>query len=81
MPNQKDRKKKAGGNKGKKTERMRKALEERKARAAPPKKSRTASKYYSTIDKPQELKRFVPGGADDKYTKGSRARGARGGAR
>lgn len=77
MPNQKERKKKAGGNKSKKTQRMRSALEERKARAGPAKKSRTAAKHYSTIDKPQELKRFVPGGADDKYATYSRGRGAR----
>jgi hypothetical protein len=63
MPNQKERRKKAGRNKSKKMQAMRRSLAARKARAKPRKPS---------TDQPEEIM-FKPGAADDKYTR----RGAR----
>jgi hypothetical protein len=63
MPNQKERHKKSGRNKSKKTQAMRRAVVGRKAAAGSRKRS---------TDQPDELM-FKPGAADDKYTR----RGAR----
>jgi hypothetical protein len=63
VPNQKERHKKAGRNKSKKTQAMRRSVSERKVSAGRRKRS---------TDHPDELM-FKPGAADDKYTR----RGAR----
>ena len=59
MPNQKERHKKAGRNKSKKTQAMRRAVSARKATSRP---------HKSSTDEPDEIM-FKPGAADDKYTK------------
>ena len=62
MPNQKERKKKGGENKSKKTKAMRESVAERKADAG--------FKRPST-DQP-DIQRFKPGAADDRTTQGRR---------
>jgi hypothetical protein len=59
MPNKKERHKKAGRNKSKKTKAMRRSVSARKRSAGPPKRS---------TDHPDEIM-FKPVAADDKYTR------------
>jgi hypothetical protein len=61
MPNEKDRKKKDGQNTGKKNERMREAVRERKAHAQPPRPS---------TDQP-DIQDFKPGSASDRTRTGA----------
>lgn len=62
MPNQKQRKKKEGRNKSKKTRAMREAVTERKLHSGPPKRQKR---------QPAALE-FKPDGADKGVTRGAR---------
>jgi hypothetical protein len=66
MPNEKDRKKKDGRNKGKKTKAMREAVQARK---------RTGQPSRPTTDEP-DIQEFKPGAADDRTSQPQRRAGA-----